>query len=211
MATSAAMWSMVSIVLLLAGIAAMLWLQGADKHEEEAKVPAADPLLGAKATPSMKATRKYFFAVIGLMLLQIGMGAITAHYAVEGQAFFGIPLAQVLAVRRQPDRAHPDRHLLDCHRMAGHWPLRRTAALRAANPSCRSSASTRCSGRSSSSCSARPSPAGSARCSTAAWTSASGWATRASSSRAWAASGRSCCSSACCSGSSCSAARCGRR
>jgi len=96
MSTSAAMWSMVSIILLLAGIAAMLWLQGGSRHEEEAKVPAADPLLGAKATPSMKATRKYFFVVIALMLLQIGMGAITAHYAVEGQAFFGIPLAQVL-------------------------------------------------------------------------------------------------------------------
>ncbi|WP_457349849.1 nitric-oxide reductase large subunit [Roseateles sp. P5_D6] len=94
MSTSAAMWSMVSIVLLLAGIAAMLWLHQGD--EELAVVPKADPLLGAKATPSMKATRKYFFVVIGLMLLQIGMGAITAHYAVEGQAFFGIPLAQIL-------------------------------------------------------------------------------------------------------------------
>ena len=90
------MWSMVSIILLLAGIAAMLWLQARDKHEEEAEPPKADPLLGAKATPSMKATRKYFFVVIGLMLLQIGMGVITAHYAVEGQSFFGIPLAQVL-------------------------------------------------------------------------------------------------------------------
>ena len=44
----------------------------------------------------MKATRKYFFAVVGLMLLQIGMGVITAHYAVEGQSFFGLPLAEVL-------------------------------------------------------------------------------------------------------------------
>jgi nitric oxide reductase large subunit len=44
----------------------------------------------------MKATRKYFFTVIGLMLLQIGMGVITAHYAVEGQSFFGLPLAQIL-------------------------------------------------------------------------------------------------------------------
>jgi len=96
MSTSAAMWSMVSIILLLAGIAAMLWLHGREKHEEEAQPPKADPLLGAKATPSMKATRKYFFVVIGLMLLQIGMGAITAHYAVDGQSFFGIPLAQVL-------------------------------------------------------------------------------------------------------------------
>lgn len=96
MSTSAAMWSMVSIILLLAGIAAMLWLHGRDRHEEEAQPPKADPFLGLKATPSMMATRKYFFVVIGLMLLQIAMGVITAHYAVEGQAFFGIPLAEVL-------------------------------------------------------------------------------------------------------------------
>ena len=96
MTTSAAMWSMVSIILLLAGIAAMLWLHGRGHDEVEAQVPKADPLLGAKATPSMKATRKYFFVVIGLMLLQIAMGVITAHYAVEGQSFFGLPLAQVL-------------------------------------------------------------------------------------------------------------------
>jgi nitric oxide reductase subunit B len=96
MTTTAAMWSMVSIILLLAGIAAMLWLQGRDAHEQPARVPHTDPLLGAKATPSMRATRKYFFVVIGLLLLQVGMGAITAHYAVEGQSFFGIPLAEVL-------------------------------------------------------------------------------------------------------------------
>jgi nitric oxide reductase subunit B len=96
LSTSAAMWSMVSIILLLAGIAAMLWLQGRDHDEEPAQVPKADPLLGAKATPSMLATRKYFFVVIGLMLLQIGMGVVTAHYAVEGGSFFGLPLAQVL-------------------------------------------------------------------------------------------------------------------
>jgi nitric oxide reductase subunit B len=96
MTASAAMWSMVSVILLLAGIAAMLWLHGAGRHEPEAQPPQADPLLGVQATPSMKATRKYFFVVIGLLLLQICMGAITAHYAVEGQAFFGIPLAEVL-------------------------------------------------------------------------------------------------------------------
>jgi nitric oxide reductase subunit B len=96
MTTSSAMWSMASVVLLLAGIAAMLWLHGREAHEPEAVVPQADPLLGAKATPSMRATRKYFFIVIALMLLQIGMGAITAHYAVEGQSFFGLPLAQIL-------------------------------------------------------------------------------------------------------------------
>ena len=96
MTTGAAMWSMVSIVLLLAGIAAMLWLHGAGKHEEEAQPPKTDPLAGAVATPSMKATRKYFFVVIGLMLLQIVMGIVTAHYAVEGQSLFGLPLAEIL-------------------------------------------------------------------------------------------------------------------
>jgi len=93
---SAAMWSMASVILLLGGIAAMLWLHGRGHDEAPAEVPKSDPLGGAKATPSMKATRKYFFVVIGLMLLQIAMGVITAHYAVEGRSFFGFPLADLL-------------------------------------------------------------------------------------------------------------------
>jgi nitric oxide reductase subunit B len=96
MSESAAVWTMASIILLLAGIAAMLWVHGSSEHEPEQAPLPADPFLKARPTPSMKATRKYFFTVIGLMLLQIGMGAVTAHYAVEGQSFFGIPLAQVL-------------------------------------------------------------------------------------------------------------------
>jgi nitric oxide reductase subunit B len=96
LSTPAAMWSTASIILLIAGIAAMLWYHGSRRHEEEPRPPQANPLSAATATPSMKATRKYFFVVIGLILAQIGMGAITAHYAVEGQAFFGIPLASVL-------------------------------------------------------------------------------------------------------------------
>jgi nitric oxide reductase subunit B len=96
MTGSAAIWSMVSIVLLIAGIAAMLWFHGAQKHEEAPALPKTDPLITAKPTPSMKATRKYFFAVIGLILLQIGMGILTAHYAIEGNALFGIPLGEVL-------------------------------------------------------------------------------------------------------------------
>ncbi|WBY02513.1 nitric-oxide reductase large subunit [Ramlibacter tataouinensis] len=93
---SAAVWSMASIILLLAAIAAMLWLFGAGKHEDEPQPPKADPLAGVVATPSMKATRKYFFVVVGLILLQIAMGILTAHYTVEGNALFGIPLGEVL-------------------------------------------------------------------------------------------------------------------
>jgi nitric oxide reductase subunit B len=44
----------------------------------------------------MKATLKYFWVVTALILVQVLMGAITAHYAVEGQAFYGIPLSGLL-------------------------------------------------------------------------------------------------------------------
>ena len=96
MPSSAAMWSIASIILLLAGIAGMVWFHYARPEGADPRAPERDPLLNAVATPSMKATAKYFFVVIGLILVQIGMGAITAHYAVEGYAFFGIPLAELL-------------------------------------------------------------------------------------------------------------------
>ncbi|MCK6428421.1 MAG: nitric-oxide reductase large subunit [Burkholderiaceae bacterium] len=96
MTTSSAVWSMVSIILLIAGIAAMVWYHSANRDDADPTPPQADPLLGAKATPSMLATRKYFFTVIGLFLAQIGLGAVTAHYAVEGTAFFGLPISEIL-------------------------------------------------------------------------------------------------------------------
>jgi nitric oxide reductase subunit B len=93
---TASIWSIVSIILLIGGIAGMVWYHTVHREEEAPQPPKADPLINASATPSMKATRKYFFTVIGLILAQIALGAITAHYAVEGQAFFGIPLAEML-------------------------------------------------------------------------------------------------------------------
>ncbi|QJR14274.1 nitric-oxide reductase large subunit [Usitatibacter palustris] len=94
--SSAAMWSVASIILLLAALAGMVWYHGSRREEPDPKIPERDPLINAVPTPSMKATRKYFFVVIGLMLLQIAMGVVTAHYAVEGNAFFGFPLADFL-------------------------------------------------------------------------------------------------------------------
>jgi len=96
MTDGTAIWTVVSIILLIAGIAAMVWWHSAHPEGERPIPPASDPLLKATATPSMKATRKYFFVVIGLILVQIAMGAITAHYAVEGRSFFGLPLSQLL-------------------------------------------------------------------------------------------------------------------
>jgi nitric oxide reductase subunit B len=89
-------WSIASVILMIAAIAGMIFFHARHQEEDDPAPPKADPLFSLKATPSMKATRKYFFVVIGLMLAQVGMGVITAHYAVEGQSFFGIPLGQIL-------------------------------------------------------------------------------------------------------------------
>lgn len=89
-------WSVASIILLLAGIGLMVWYHASQKEEEGPKVPDTDPLGAITPTPSMLATRKYFFVVVALFLAQIGLGGITAHYAVEGHSFYGIPLSELL-------------------------------------------------------------------------------------------------------------------
>jgi nitric oxide reductase subunit B len=95
--TANVVWSVASFILLIAGIAMLLWYHAAtQRHEEAPPLPAQDPLSGITLTPSMRATGKYFVTVIGLFLLQVGLGALTAHYAVEGHDFFGMPLAQIL-------------------------------------------------------------------------------------------------------------------
>ena len=51
---------------------------------------------GCSPTPSQKATVKYFFVVAALWVVQVALGAIVAHYGVEGGGFYGIPLAKWL-------------------------------------------------------------------------------------------------------------------
>jgi nitric oxide reductase subunit B len=68
------------------------------KHKDEpsAPLPGKDPLLALRPTPSMKATLKYFWVVMAMIFVQVGMGAVTAHYGVEGEGFYGFPLAEWL-------------------------------------------------------------------------------------------------------------------
>jgi nitric oxide reductase subunit B len=91
-------WSVASFVFLLAGIGALAWYYAANRsrHEDEHEPPARDPLLALEPTPSMRATLKYFWVVTALVVVQAGLGAITAHYGVEGSGFYGIPLAKWL-------------------------------------------------------------------------------------------------------------------
>lgn len=89
-------WSIASVILMIGALAAMIFYHGISKEGDDPIPPKADPLFDLKPTPSMKATRKYFYVVIGLILAQVGMGVITAHYSVEGHSFFGFPLADFL-------------------------------------------------------------------------------------------------------------------
>ena len=94
---STIVWSIISFVLLLAGIGGMVWYFGSQDREPSHDVmPRRDPLLGLHPTPSQKATVKYFFVVAALWVVQIALGAIVAHYGVEGGGFYGIPLAKWL-------------------------------------------------------------------------------------------------------------------
>lgn len=87
-------WSVASVLLLILGVAALIFWHARQPKDEHLEPPTADPLMGMKPTPSMKAAGKYFLTVIALFLLQVGLGAVTAHYAVEGHDFYGIPISE---------------------------------------------------------------------------------------------------------------------
>jgi nitric oxide reductase subunit B len=91
--SSAVVWSIISFVLLLAAVGGMVWyFASQEKTQAEVAIPKQDPLLGFRPTPSQRATMKYFFVVAILWVVQVALGAITAHYGVEGSGFYGIPL-----------------------------------------------------------------------------------------------------------------------
>ncbi|HWN46801.1 MAG TPA: hypothetical protein VNM71_05555, partial [Steroidobacteraceae bacterium] len=89
------MWTVFSVLFLIAGIALLGWHHARHK-DEPIELPKSDPLALVRVTPSMKATAKYFWLVIALFLTQILLGAITAHYQVEGQEAYGFALSNYL-------------------------------------------------------------------------------------------------------------------
>lgn len=90
-------WTGVSIIMLLAGISSMVWWYAARRSEEpEPTPPEIDPLGAWQATPSQQATVKYFWIVTALILVQMLLGVVTAHYGVEGDGLYGIPLSKWL-------------------------------------------------------------------------------------------------------------------
>jgi nitric oxide reductase subunit B len=95
--SGAVMWSIVSVVALLAGIGGLVWWSSSQEKETiHGPYLKRDPFLGLHPTPSQRATIKYFLVVVALWGVQILMGMFTAHYGVEGQGFYGFPLDKYL-------------------------------------------------------------------------------------------------------------------
>lgn len=91
------LWSAFSVTFLLAGIGLLGWHYAISHDREEKHIfPGFDPMRHVVATPSMRATAKYFWVLLALFLVQILLGAITAHYQVEGQLVYGYEMAEVL-------------------------------------------------------------------------------------------------------------------
>ena len=94
------LWTFISIFVLLAGIGALVWYYAREfdvwhRDTEPAEGFATRDLFGAATiTPSMRATAKYFLVVTAMFFAQVLLGIVTAHYAVEGQGLYGLPMAE---------------------------------------------------------------------------------------------------------------------
>jgi nitric oxide reductase subunit B len=90
-------WTGFSVIILLLGIAALAFHYARTRDDEEVlEVPETNPMINLKSTPSMKATFKYFIVVTALILVQVILGVITAHFGVEGHSFYGLNLDNIL-------------------------------------------------------------------------------------------------------------------
>ena len=90
------MWSIVSVIVLIAGIGFLVWAWAflRDHEEDEPVAPQKDPLSTFALTPSQLALGKYLFLVVALFIFQVFIGGFTAHYTVEGQTFYGVDVSQ---------------------------------------------------------------------------------------------------------------------
>ena len=94
-------WTFVSVVLLIAGIGALCWFFIREREEwqrdiePEGGYSAAGPVTPEQPTESMRAVAKYIWVVALLLGFQVVLGAVTAHYAVEGHDFYGIPISDI--------------------------------------------------------------------------------------------------------------------
>jgi nitric oxide reductase subunit B len=96
------LWSALSLITLLGGLALILMFFGRFDFlgwgGSEPDVRKALLLKDFKVTPSQAAVYPYFLVVAALFALQTLMGVLTAHTIVEPSGFFGINLRSILPI-----------------------------------------------------------------------------------------------------------------
>jgi nitric oxide reductase subunit B len=94
----ALLWSALSVAMLLAGLALVLFTFGRfDYLGWKGEVRDVHPhMLPGEATAGQKAIIKYFVIVALLFLAQVTIGGALAHYRAEPGDFYGVDLAQYL-------------------------------------------------------------------------------------------------------------------
>ena len=94
-------WSALSLIALIGGTGLLFaiygrWSRTIGWHGEEAPVLDFRQPDEVKLTPSQKAAGLFFITIIVLFLLQALVGALTEHYRVEIDGFFGINMGELL-------------------------------------------------------------------------------------------------------------------
>jgi nitric oxide reductase subunit B len=95
------MWTFISILVLLAGTGALVWYYAREfdvwrrDGEPETGFARTDFMDAAVVTPSMRVASAFFIVAVLLFVAQVLLGIVTAHYAVEGQGLYGLPLTDL--------------------------------------------------------------------------------------------------------------------
>jgi nitric oxide reductase subunit B len=94
--SDAVLWSAMSLLMLLGGIAAVLFAFGRFDflgwHRDAQRRPS---MLPHQPTASQRATLKYFIVVSLLFLMQVMVGGGVAHFRADAASFYGIDISRV--------------------------------------------------------------------------------------------------------------------
>jgi len=99
--TDAILWSALSLIALLGGIATVLFAFGrwdylGWKNKKDPTLAQEPAVVVGKSTPAQRNTIKYFLIVAFLLLAQVAAGALIAHYRADPKDFYGIDLSKLL-------------------------------------------------------------------------------------------------------------------
>jgi nitric oxide reductase subunit B len=91
----ALIWSIVSVVLLILMLGVGIFLYARYMHQGDYDATLVTRFAEPTPTPSQRITMLFFLAAMGLFVIQVLLGALTAHYYVEGGRFLGIQIDKV--------------------------------------------------------------------------------------------------------------------